>query len=176
LAEIAYLYENKGNMSIEMKTLDTVMGERSDDVFYHIFGDYCDKIAIERTTLADPGVDYAKIGVTEQRSLYRDMEKAFNVCPLFFYHIKMQANGKFDFCCRNIGISEKELAINKISLVEVWNSEFRYQVMCKLLLEDFEGVTEHCRNCHAKATRSFEADYLDPYADEIYKKLIKSRG
>jgi hypothetical protein len=41
------------------------------------------------------------------------------------------------------------------------------------LCRDYSGKNEMCRDCKAKALIATDADYLDPYAEEIISRIQK---
>jgi len=177
IKEIAWLYENKGKMNLYIKTLDTTLGERNVEDFYGLFGDYCDKISVENTIACHPGVSYEHLNLdANKHSIYAGIEHKPDVCSALFYIMLIKPTGKVNLCC-NIWYAptNESMYISQRSLFELWNSEERLQAMLNMLQKKFEGLTFGCKNCPSKNFLAYEEDYLDPYASDIYSRMLNSR-
>ena len=174
VSEIAWLYANKGKMEIYIKTLDTVLGERSVAEFHAIFGNYCDIITVENTL----DYNYSKIpeeSFSGNLSIHKGVHHNPDMCSALFYSMMLRSTGQFYLCCNPMyGISNEDMYINKSSISEIWNSKFRFEILLAMTQKNWSGNISNCKNCPAKANVAFEEDYLDPYADEIYQRLLQS--
>lgn len=174
VSEIAWLYENKGKMSVLIKTLDTALGEKTEYDFYHIFGNYCDEISIENTLTSHPGVPYEQLNLNHNKSsIYAGVKNKPDVCSALFYILFIRANGKVHLCCNAwYAPTDESMYIQKRSLYELWNSKEHQQAMLNILQKKYEGLTTGCKECPSKNVLAYAEDYLDPYVSDIYNRII----
>lgn len=174
LGNIKYLYEHKGTTQILIKTLTSVMDGRPDQEFYDLYGNYCDRISIERTMPYFYNVEYSdevKENLLESR--YASLSKHVKVCAAPFMRMGIRVDGDVTLCGCRVGITTPNMNIYKTPLAEIWNGPEHKQVLLNVLKERFEGITKDCAECTTRNDFAFEEDNLDPYADEIYERILK---
>ena len=175
VGNLRYLYKNKGNTQILIKTLTSVMAGRAEKEFYDVFGDVCDKISIERTMPYFENVEYSdevKNNLLESR--YSGLKKHVKVCAAPFMRMGIRVDGDVTLCGCRVGITTENMNIFKTPLERIWNGEEHRQVLLNVLKEKFEGITKDCAICTSRNDFAFEEDNLDPYVDEVYEKVLKS--
>jgi MoaA/NifB/PqqE/SkfB family radical SAM enzyme len=175
VSNISYFYNNKKGVRISIKTLDTVLGDRSEQEFYDIFGDICDQIVVEHAVAAHPGVDYSKI-LKPGNSVGKinEITKRPKVCPALFYQLFVSCVGDVYLCCsQNHGITTENLTLADNRLYDIWHSELKRQACIDMLKQDYSGVISKCKSCITKNNLAYDSDYLDPYTDEILSRLTR---
>lgn len=173
LSEISFLYENKKNAKILIKTLSSALGDRSKNEFYQKFGDYCDVISVENTMPYFEAINYNNLIAETPSSRYDSVRKRVNICAAPFMRMGILYNGKVVICGCRAGISTEDMILYKNSLTAIWNGQQHKEILCKVIKQDYSGITEYCNNCTSRNDFAFEEDNLDPYGDEIYKKLYE---
>jgi len=174
VSEICFLYNNRGNMKVQVKILDKLLGddtERGTDRFHSIFGDICDEIDVEHLfPMFKNDLDYSglffkdsippvnRYGICENRK----------VCSTPFYKLSIAADGSVEYCFSR-GISAGNLL--ESSLYDIWHGEKRKEVLLNLLRRKHEGVTEPCLSCGCSQDTTAGEDNLDPYADKLILKV-----
>lgn len=176
VAEISYLYNNRANTKIFIKTVDKVIDNslKTENDFYNLFGDFCDKITIDKVNKRYRDVSYEKFNVSD-RTQRLSSQLQTQVCPRSFFKLYVTANGMIDSCVcafNNIkGIHT--FSIEKLSLCEFWNSKELRLKWLNLLKQNYVGMTSECKDCEiGKFANVGEFDLLDPYSEEIYERII----
>jgi MoaA/NifB/PqqE/SkfB family radical SAM enzyme len=171
LSNLSYLYSNKKNMTIFAKILNTVLGERNEQEFFDMFGDYCDVISIENTVRSFNDVDYSTIIKTPKLSKFSSITKPVRICSAPFFRMFVGVNGEVNMC----GGPGKPLSdlqsIKTLRLVDAWNGTLHKQLLKNVLTEKYEGITEKCNTCSGRNCMAFENDSLDDHALEIYQRI-----
>ena len=174
-SNIEYLYNNKGSMTVQIKTLDKLLGddfEKGKERFLSLFGDICDEIDVEHLfPMFANDINY-------KETYFRDSEAPVNrygsnmnrkVCSTPFYKLSIAADGKVEYCFSR-GIAAGNLS--KASLFEIWNSEERKSVLINLLNGKHEGLTETCLTCGCSQDSIADEDDLDNCDDEQISKFL----
>jgi len=177
--QIAFLYEHKSNLRINLKTVDLCVNNETDkQYFFDTFGDICDYINIETIAPLHKGLDYSvgNIKNTHNVSKFPSIKKTKRVCVLPFRKMFISSLGKINFCDAINGFPYEELDIYKQCLTDIWNGATHTQLLLNQLREINEGPSAICENCIGKHNCSFEADDLDPYAEELYKRIMNAQG
>lgn len=176
---IRYFYGRKGNCKLYVKIMDECfdIGETQED-FYKIFGDICDKIYVEHLVNAQPSMDgnYGE-KLNDGMTFYGDKSEEREVCPYMFYSLQIDAVGN-TFPCPPLGLPESFSLgnVTDMTLKEIWNSDKLYQLYHLQLTGHKEAIPVccHCENykCFTPAE-----DNLDNDKDRILKRLEeKKRG
>ncbi len=180
--EIKYLHSIKKQLQIDIKIADACLPEGGDGrkKFFEIFGDYCDRISVEGAHILIHGTKSYGVLSDDKETLklhkYKEFENIeLNVCPLPFYTMTVMANGNIDLCsCVAMPLTIPGLNIKTCTLKEVWNGEYRKEVLLKNLKQDYTGVAEICGTCTRKQNFSFPQDSLDDDRDRLIE-LISER-
>ncbi|MBR5316377.1 MAG: SPASM domain-containing protein [Lachnospiraceae bacterium] len=61
--------------------------------------------------------------------------------------------------------------IHKNTLLSIWNGKERERKIRKNLLGIMDAEMRLCENCNVKNDFAYNEDYLDPYVEEILKKI-----
>jgi len=175
--QITFLYKNRGKLRINLKTVDLCVNSEADrQLFFDTFGNICDFINIETIAPLHKGVDYSgnNIKNSQNVSKFSTFNAFKRVCSQPFYKLIISSLGKINFCDAVYGFPYDNLDIRKQRLKEIWNGPEHTQLLINSLREICEGPSAICQNCAGKHNLAFEADDLDPYADEILARLRPS--
>lgn len=176
MEELKYLYENKGECEICIKTLTSVLGERSQQEFFDLYGNVCDKICVERTMPYFSQVNYDSLITGEEpSSRYASVKRKVKICAAPFMRLGIRVDGKVTLCGCRVGVTTERMDIRKESLYDIWNGAEHQQVLLNVLQEKFEGITGDCAECTTRNDFTFAEDNLDPYVDEVYEKVKNMR-
>ena len=172
LENLTFLYENKKQCEISIKTLNTIIGERDREVFYNIFGNICDKIVIENEVKVVQGFLKKPHNLNEgvqKTSLYFNENKNVEICSTIFTCMIIRPDGKGKICPKES--YSHSVSFDVSDLFNTWNGEAHK----KLLLHNLrtKRKAEGCRDCGCANRLAFDENYLDPYADEIIERVMK---
>ena len=177
LANLQYLYQNKGQATIRMKIADIAIQEMPNgkDKFEKIFQDIADSLYIEHILPYYAGVDYSGLGekIQENAKLGREgifQTKINKVCQRPFYRIMVRANGDITAACCDSTRDVKFGNIITDNLFEVWNGKIR-QAFLLMQLEGKRFNHPSCKDCVTPNDIGGVEDILDPWADEILKRF-----
>lgn len=123
LRNIKYLYDNKGNCKIVIKTTKEIIGNDRENEFYDRFGNICDKIYVENTSPCWPNFDVEeRMGIQIKEGLYGNEIKHQTACPYLFYSITINSDMNVSACF--VDWSRKLIVGNLRTekLKSVWNS------------------------------------------------------
>lgn len=173
LYNLRYLYENRGNCKILIKSISELYSDKEKKKFFDVFSPFTDYISLENLT--DPWSHYSveeNLGIKSgYSSFFKKIEDKL-VCSPIFYSLVVNFDGTVSLCCVDW---ENRLIIGNIkdqSLKEIWNSDilFNHQLQ-HLKGERFKNPM--CRDCNQIKQCIF--DNIDPYRDELALKLQKLR-
>jgi MoaA/NifB/PqqE/SkfB family radical SAM enzyme len=172
LTQLKFLYANKKNTKVFIKTMTSVLIGRNEKIFYEMFSDYCDQISVEKTLKCIPGVNYDNLDSygLDSPSRYRSVTDKRRVCSAPFFRMAVKANGEVRVCGCRSGIQVND---DITKLYESWNGEKHRQIMLNVLKGIYEGITGACNGCFSKDGFSFKEDNLDDDADEIIERVLK---
>jgi radical SAM protein with 4Fe4S-binding SPASM domain len=169
VANIKWLYANKGNCEIVMKIPGELITADQQQEFFDLFGNYCDRISIENFAPCWPGFDVEKrTGVTITKGIYNQPIQPTETCPYIFYAMSVNADGLVSSCFLDWG---RKLIVGDVRvdrLVEIWNST----AFNTLRLQHLEG--RRCENpvCGKCGQLSHcLPDNIDPYRQELLRKF-----
>ena len=174
LEQIEYLYQHRQHAEIACKIMDSCVGD-NENLFYEKFHDICDVMSIEKTVRVFHEVSYDGIIETGKNVLSRyDMrDTAVRVCASPFFRLAVKANGTVSTCRLYNGLTVPGFNMRKQSLVQIWNSDDRREMLQGVLKGRMDGLNASCFHCTLKDDFAFESDILDDHADELYAKLTK---
>lgn len=169
-AEIRYLYENKKNMKLGIKILDSCLRRNEEVLFYEMFGDYCDEISIEKTVPLYDELSYENLITDCSLSRY-ELTRKIRICPSPFFRISVRSTGIIMLCCPYNGLELDGMNVNQNCLIDCWNSEMHRTILHNILAEKYEGLTNKCKKCALKNDFAFSEDILDDYVSEIWDRV-----
>lgn len=174
---LRYLYEHKGNCSVRMKIADVAIANihNGEERFKEIFGPIADTIFVEHIIPMYADVDYNKIDSSIYDTSINGREKiaqteVHKVCNRPFYRLRVAADGKITAACCDIPNDTYYGNIYEESLLNVWNGA-RRNAFLKMQLKGERFKHPICKTCSIPNDITTEADILDPWAEEILKRL-----
>ncbi len=179
LTNLKYLYEHKGKCNIRMKIPDVSLRNAEEDriKFEDTFGPIADMIFIEKIIPMYADVDYKKIGQSVYDNAINGRENIeqhtiHTVCNRPFYRMRVSADGKVTAACCDIPNDFYYGSIYEKTLVDIWNSEARKNLLkMQLLGKRFEHPI--CKKCSIPNDITTEADILDNYQMELYNRIFE---
>jgi hypothetical protein len=174
LVQIRFLYENKTNLEMNIKTVGTGLEDNARrSLFFDTFGNICDKIYIEQVAATHKNVDYSRgdFENVPKISKFPEVTWLTKVCPLPFKHIEVSASGKVNFCDAISGFPYDDLNIHKIRLTELWNGIQRKEMLVNLLNGTYQGIAQMCEACTTKHNNTFKEDILEGHEAEILSRM-----
>lgn len=170
LKNITFLYKNKKDCLIGIKIPDISLNNQDEKLFYETYGNICDHINIEHIVPCFKEVNYEDIIEVGKYSSRYDIDKTnITVCPLLFYRLNIFHNGKVSLCT-TLGLTSDNMNINNMSLLEIWNSNERKNMMVKNLKGDRTDM-EACVGCNLIYDYSYSEDNVDDYSEIILERL-----
>ena len=177
LANLKYLYEQRGDMKIRMKVADIELKGIPDgeERFKNLFGGIADSIYIEHILPMFAEVDYnsidENINIDVLDGRMRVHQETINkVCSRPFYKICIRSNGDVTAACCDATRDVRFGNVWNDSLYHIWNGEAHKEFL-KLLLEGRRFEHPYCKDCVIPNDITTEADLLDPWADEILERI-----
>jgi MoaA/NifB/PqqE/SkfB family radical SAM enzyme len=175
VGQIEFLYKNKGNLRINLKTVDLVADtDEKRNRFFDLFGESCDYINIETIAPYMQGVDYTQDGNIKDMSRvskFGELTAHKKVCSLPFYKLFISSLGRVNFCDAINGFP-LDLDVHDATLYEIWNGEFHRQFLIDQLRQIETGVSRMCKDCTQRDNCAFEQDDLDPYSKKLYSRIV----
>jgi len=168
--QITYLFKNRKNLVVQIKTLDRLLMPGGEERFYRVFGNICDQINIERIFPIFSEVDYDSLyfGESEKpESRFAFAQSSVKICALPFYRMAVAADGTVNLCYTDI----EDLNIKDSSLKEIWESTRRKKLLRNLLQQRYEGISKKCSTCVCGHEQADEKDDLYPYREEVLQRL-----
>ena len=129
---IKFLYDNKNECEICIKTTHEAIGDGNEQLFYDIFGEICDKIFIENFAPCWPEFDVeSRTGVSiPDKGVYQNKLSNVRVCPYIFYSISINSDGIASLCFLDW---ERKLIIGDVNVPGFQDSKF-YGTMGELAI------------------------------------------
>lgn len=176
LSNIKYLFSIRNQLKIDLKIVDACLKDDQErERFFSIFGDFCDRISVENThILIHNTKSYGSLSDRETALWKFDELKGTypHICPLPFYGVSVRANGDISMCnCLGLQLTKEGLNIQKVSLKDAWDGDWRKEVLLKILREDYSGSTQICGKCIRKMAFGFPEDLLDADRDRLIQRL-----
>lgn len=176
LDNLEYLYKNKGNTKIVLKMPDIAIDtEEKIEKFHKLFEDKCDNLTVQVISNLVSELDYNKIQVHSNNSLYGEKLQSINVCPQIFFTMIMDQEGNI-FPCSDAYYNFTSPKIGNIknnTLKEIWNSE----ELKTLRINHLEGkrfCLNSCKDCDHINALNNKFDNLDDCREEILKKFLEA--
>ena len=169
--KIRFLYENRGNCEIVVKTPGDMLSDDDKQRFYDVFGNICDRIFIENFAPCWPEFDVEeRLGIEIQKGIYDNPIGDVDTCPYIFYALSINSDGTVSLCfldwARKLVVGD----VRNQSIVDIWNGEPLYQHQ----LAHLSGKRKADSTCAACSQLSHcLPDNIDPYIDDLREKLMK---
>lgn len=167
---IQYFYGIRKDTRLHIKIIDSALDKEEDQqIFFEIFGDICDTIAIEHLGPVVNSVDYSKI----KNSKYFNVNILGNdiidskICPQPFYFMQINPDGKCVPCC-NANFPVYVGDCNNQSVPHIWNSK-EYNSFRKLQLLKEKASNSACARCQQYRYSMFSEEILDNDAERLLK-------
>lgn len=157
---LEYLYKIKDKCRIFIKIMKFAVN-KEEKVFYDMFSDFSDEIAIENVTKAYDKVDYGDIIQKENKLIVTGEHEmsSVHVCPYPFYMLTINADGQVSACCKGLDKVFFVGDVKQESLNQVWNNK-RINDFRVFQLKHTRFKHNTCRDCDS-------LDYAVPVSDRI---------
>ncbi|PHV71348.1 radical SAM protein [Sporanaerobium hydrogeniformans] len=158
---ISYFYKNRKETQVYIKIIDCAIEKNEETLFFDMFGDICDTIAIEHLLPAVPQIDYkSKFNVTTH-AVTQNGNKLLEtqVCPQPFYMMQINPEGNIVPCC---AMETTTILGNctEVSLYDIWNGKEFNSFRLKQLSNQ-KNEYPICRTCSQYRYMMSEEDLLD---------------
>ena len=174
---LRYLYEHKGKCQIRMKIADLAIKDIEDgeNKFRSIFGGIADSIFIEHILPLYGDLDYDEIDESISQKIMCGREgietkTIHKVCHRPFFRVRIAANGLVTSACCDTPHDIVYGDLNTESLYNIWNGE-KHKSFLKMQLEGKRFMHPSCKDCVAANDITSDADYMDPWAEEILRRF-----
>lgn len=177
VSNLRYLYQHRGACKIRMKIADIAIKDIPDGEkkFEDIFGSIADSIFVEHILPIYQDVAYDTISETIKENAMNGradihQQEIHKVCHRPFYRLRVTAGGDI---CANCCDQPHDIRFGNIyqnTLKEIWDSDIRRNfLIMQLKGKRFEHPV--CRDCVLANDITTDADLLDPWAEEILKRM-----
>lgn len=174
--EIAYLYQNRGETQVYIKTIDYMLQTpEQKERFFEMFQPLCDQICVESLIRSDREIDYLSfVGEDYAFSSTQSNTKLLDtkICSMPFYTLTIDEVGKAHVCCDKNGMVLGDA--REQSVKEIWSGK-PWMRFCMAMLDGKDHAGEGCRDCSSMQFRVYPEDCLDGHTEEI-RQRIESRA
>ncbi|HJO93001.1 MAG TPA: radical SAM/SPASM domain-containing protein [Victivallales bacterium] len=166
---IKYLYKNRGDCKILIKTVNEILDSESKKRFLDIFSPIVDKIFIENIAPCWPGFDVEnKFNVEITKGIYGQKIEQVETCPYIFYLMAINSSGLASLCFLDWGHDYIIGNTRCQSVKNIWNSQELFDYQVKFLKGDRKNI-KFCKDC-SQLTHCM-ADNIDDYADDLLDRI-----
>lgn len=114
-------YSVSGDCEVVIKTTSEIIGGESHDMFYEIFGNYCDRIFVENTSPCWPDFDVEeRMDVKITTGLYGNEMQDVDVCSYLFYSISINSDLSVSACFVDWSRGLSVGSLTEKSLKDIW--------------------------------------------------------
>jgi radical SAM protein with 4Fe4S-binding SPASM domain len=164
---LRFLFQNREDVKIHIKTLDTLVNEKESERFYNIFSPISDTINIEKTVPYFRNIEYTdKVAERQNLNVVGMIMQKCKICPSQFYTMFIYATGDVIPCCEYFGPTIGN--IFKQDMHEIWNNKKHKKLMWLSLIGN---ENKKCIGCITKNAQIMPSDNIDNYANKILEKL-----
>jgi MoaA/NifB/PqqE/SkfB family radical SAM enzyme len=165
-----YLYGHRNQLKVYSKIINYGLTEAEIEKFYTDFNPISDYITVDYVSgwSVTSAKDF-RLGTRFEQYLDLPSMNVKDVCPFPFYTLAVNFDGTVSICCVDWSLSTLVGDLKTETLPEVWNGERLFEFRCMQLRRNGYS-NKACRECY---TRNGHPDNLDPYADEILKRLLE---
>ncbi len=171
---LKYLYENRGQTSIFIKIIDTLLeNEAEEKKFLNTFGNICDQIFIEHLITLQPGMGDHNGKADNSRNLNNEKVIYRHVCPVIFYLLQVDVDGNV-FPCPVSGLPA-DFSIGNVykdNISEIWNSNKRNNLIRSHLMFNRKKIPT-CGTCQACSAVLDKNEFIDDEAEKIIDRFFK---
>ena len=170
---IKYVFEHRQGCLLTVKAMSECLQEEEKQVFLETFSPICDQIFLEHLVPYWPTHDIEWPEVQYTHTMLGD--KVFDtseVCPFCFYKMRITSDGKAILCSADWDHKLVVGDLREQSIKDVWDSDTLFEYQVKFLRGE-RSEMPICRDC--TSFRHTQLVHLDPYRDEILKRVLKSR-
>lgn len=167
---IEFFYKNKGNTKVYIKIIDCAFSHESEQqLFYDMFGEICDIIAVEHLTPTVEGIDYTKLSKDALTKFSQSGNPILesNICPQPFYMMQINPDGNVVPCC-SMKYPWVMGNIQNEGICDIWNGK-AFSHFRRILLDGVKAAGEVCSKCSLYKYGLFEEDKLDEYVENLKK-------
>jgi MoaA/NifB/PqqE/SkfB family radical SAM enzyme len=169
IENLTFLYRNKGQCKVYVKTMDVCLDEGEEERFYRLFGGITDRMYIDKVKPVYDGVAYDE-GVDEvTMDRYGNRHEQRKVCPQPFYMLSIWPNGD-GASCEAIYKAGPLGNVAATSLTEMWSSNILRQFRI-MQLKGLRSGHPACRRCCAPDDVIHPLDVLDGYEKELLARF-----
>ena len=168
---IEYLYNNRGNCKILIKTVNEILDKESKKRFIETFSPIVDKIFIENIAPCWPGFDVEdKFSVEITEGIYGQKIEKIETCPYIFYLMSINSSGLASLCFLDWGHDYIIGDARKQSIKSIWKSKKLFDYQVKFLKGERKNIM-FCKDCSQLS--HCMADNIDDYADDLLERISK---
>jgi radical SAM protein with 4Fe4S-binding SPASM domain len=169
---IRHFFENKKDCIVLIKIVGDNLTEKEKERFLNIFGDIADNLFIEHVAPCWPKFEMSGVVPNSEVGIYGQEIKEVTVCPYIFYSLSINSDGKVSLCFLDWS---RELIVGDVkaeSFKSIWNGEslFNYRKMHLMKKRKAHPICSVC----GQLSHCLPDD-IDPFADNLLKKLLVSR-
>ena len=164
---LQYFYMVKTNTQLYIKVANTALEEGEEERFYELFRPISDRVFIEQIIPLWSEVDIKDVNDKVQNKYGQSFERQY-CCPLIFHTIVVLPNGDV-YPCTQLLSEDKLGNIEKESLMQCWNSEYRRGLLVNCLKMEKNDI---CKDC-AILNNSIYAkeDMIDGFREQILARI-----
>lgn len=164
---LTYFYKHKENTRLYIKIIDSALDEGDEKMFFEIFGDICDDIAIEHLCPFVADINYKSLIDNKEFTLTANGNQIMDseICPQPFYSLQIYPDGKCIPCCT----LEKPIIVgdcNKSTMIDIWNSS-AFNKFRKMHLSKQKSNNKVCAQCQQYKYAMFPEEVLDQKAESL---------
>ena len=171
---ICYFAQNKGDCTLKVKIVDTVLGEGDEEKFYSLFGDICDAIAVEH--VYNPwevnGLCSKHKMLPTDKTRYGREFREIAVCPRPFTRMDILPDGTVTQFCHVCFGHEKN--VREMPLYVQWNGDRQNELRINQL-KGLRNEYPQCKRCTFVTNTWHPEDILDGHEAEILERM-QSKG
>jgi uncharacterized Fe-S cluster-containing radical SAM superfamily protein len=177
LSNLQYFFEHKGqNTKLYVKIPSDYLITKTEQQYYELFKGRCDYASIENLT------NCFELERTNMQNLSLSADRfnlgsghTVSVCAIPFYRLDVLCNGDISLCnaARNVGFIINETICKKL-LIDIWNGITRKNFLLSVLRGASGDIPPICSKCFCRTSFAFQEDYLDDYAEEIYRRICQN--
>ena len=171
VSTIKDLYLNRGDCEIYIKSIKDNLTENEQQRFYEIFGEYADRIFLER--IAEPWPHFKSEFIPDEVTWgnYDQPGEEKIACPYPFYIMVINSDGTVSSCIGDWKHQQILGDCNNESACSVWNGSV-YIDFLKNHLHGKRYDYSMCDNCGVITYGCY--DNIDEYADKVLKSLDRA--
>ena len=162
------LYQHKQNCLIYIKAIQDNLTDKEKQLFLNIFGEFADRIFLERLAPAWPDFVCDMIPEKFETGHYGQKIENRKVCPYIFYTIVVNADGSVSSCVGDWRHKQILGYIEKNSLHTIWDGNDMQQMQVMHLRGEMDKFPM-CKMC--KVITHGSLDNIDADAEAILERM-----